>query len=252
MPYCECADAKIYFEVYGDGFPVFLFAPGGMWSNISKWRGTQDEPVRPVHDWTEVLSNKFTVVAMDQRNAGLSSGAISSNHGWDTYSNDQLAVMDYLGFTDFHTLGGCIGGSFCLNIARLAPERVASVVLQNPIGLHPKHPEYFPDSVTRWAEELSQTRDDINPNAIESFKNNMFGSDFVFSVTRDFVHSLKTPAMLMHGKDKPHPASISAELEKLLPVGTVSLKNWERPEFDKVQRNTVIQFLESHTPRDFL
>ena len=128
MPYCERDDAKIYYETYGSGFPVLLFAPGGMWSNINKWRGTPEEPIRPVHDWTEGLADKFTVVAMDQRNAERSSGALLAEHGWDTYTGDQLAVMDDLGFDKFHTIGGCIGGSFCLNIAKLAPPPVLTCV----------------------------------------------------------------------------------------------------------------------------
>ncbi|HAT34128.1 MAG TPA: alpha/beta hydrolase [Rhodospirillaceae bacterium] len=248
MPYCERDDAKIYYETYGSGFPVLLFAPGGMWSNISKWRATEEEPIRPVHDWTDVLADKFTVVAMDQRNAERSSGALLADHGWDTYTNDQLAIMDDLGFDKFHTIGGCIGGSYCLNIAKLAPERVASVVLQNPIGLHPDHPEYFPGTVDKWAAELMETRDDITPEAVASFRENMFGRDFVFSVDRDFVRTLKTPAMLLHGKDKPHPAVVSAELEELLPEGSVFLKDWERPEHDRAQLDAVNAFLEANTP----
>ena len=135
-----------------------------------------------------------------------------------------------------------------MNIARLAPERVCSVVLQNPIGMHPDHPEYFPDTVEKWAAELMSERNDIKIDSIRSFKQNMFGSDFVFSVDREFVKSLKTPAMLLHGKDKPHPAVTSAELEELLPEGSVMLKEWERPDHGDAQRDMVIQFLGVNTP----
>mgnify|MGYP000928861358 CR=1 FL=1 len=91
-------------------------------------------------------------------------------------------------------------------------------------------------------------RDDIKIDAIGSFKRNMFGGDFVFSVDRDFVKSLKTPAMLLHGKDKPHPAATSAELEELLPEGAVMLKDWERPDHGDAQRDKVIHFLGVNTP----
>jgi pimeloyl-ACP methyl ester carboxylesterase len=248
MPYCELADAKIYYEEYGAGFPVLLFAPGGMWSNIEKWRGTPEEPIRPVHDWTDVLADKYRVIAMDQRNAHRSSGTMEAHHGWDTYTNDQLQLMTHLGHEKFHTIGACIGGSYCMNIAKLAPERVATVVLQNPIGFNPDCPTYFPDSVEKLAGELAETRDDIDPEAVKSFRDNMFPGDFVFSVDRDFVKDLKTPAMLLHGKTPSHPAAISAELEALLPEGTVFLKDWERPEHDQVQRDTVRAFLDAHTP----
>ena len=55
-------------------------------------------------------------------------------------------------------------------------------------------------------------------------------------------------AMLLHGKDKPHPAVISTELEELLPEGSVMLKDWERPDHGDVQRDTVIEFLSVNTP----
>jgi len=254
MPTCTREDAEIYFEEFGSGFPVLLFSPGGMWSNIEKWRTGSEDATRPVHNWTEELAGKFRVIAMDQRNANRSIGAIEADHGWDTYTNDQLAIMDQLGIDKFHTLGACIGGSYCLNIARLAPDRTASVVVQNPIGLHLDHPDYFPGTVDTWSAELMATRDDIKADAVAAFKENMFGAnsasrDFVFSVSREFVKTLKTPAMLMHGKDKPHPAVTSAELEKLLPEGALLLKDWERPDHADVQRDTVIQFLEANTPK---
>ncbi len=43
--------------------------------------------------------------------------------------------MDHLGFTKFHVMGGCIGGSYCFEAIEQAPDRVAAAVLQNPIGL---------------------------------------------------------------------------------------------------------------------
>lgn len=253
MPICKRDDAEIYFEEYGSGFPVLLFSPGSVWASIEKWGPRPNGEPRAVLNWTEVLADKFHVIAMDQRNARNSSGAIEADHGWDTYAYDQLAIMDQLGLEKFHTIGACIGASYCLNIARLAPERVCSVVLQNPIGLHPDHPTYFPDNVDDWSAELMATRDDIKPEAVKSFKANMFGEkcpspDLVFSVDKDFIRNLKTPAMLLHGKDKPHPAVTSAELEKLLPKGTVLLKDWEQPDHTDAQRDTVIEFLEANTP----
>ncbi len=97
---------------------------------------------------------------MDQRNAGKSQAGIEADHGWHTYAADHLALMDHLGFERFHVLGGCIGGSFCLKVAETAPSRVVAAVLQNPIGLHPEHPEYFPDSHATWSREQREARPD--------------------------------------------------------------------------------------------
>jgi pimeloyl-ACP methyl ester carboxylesterase len=126
-------DAEIYFEEFGSGYPVLLFAPGGLRSRIEMWHAPAEGPARPWNDWTEELESRYRVIAMDQRNAGRSRGAIASDHGWHTYAADHLALMDHLGFKRFHTLGGCIGSSYCLKLCEIAPERVSCAVLQNPI-----------------------------------------------------------------------------------------------------------------------
>ena len=144
MPMLKRPDGEIYYETFGNGFPILLFAPGGLRSRLEMWHHPANGPQRSWCDYTDVLASKYSVVAMDQRNAGRSKCAIEADHGWHTYAADHMALMDHLGHRKFHVLGGCIGGSFCLKAIETAPDRVVSAVLQNPIGLHPEHPEYFP------------------------------------------------------------------------------------------------------------
>ena len=58
-------DAEIYFEEYGTGYPVLLFAPGGMRSRLEMWPPPPDGPPRPWVDWTEALADRWHVVALD-------------------------------------------------------------------------------------------------------------------------------------------------------------------------------------------
>ncbi len=248
MPFLQRPDGQIYYEVFGQGFPILLFAPGGLRSNLAMWHHPADGPQRSWNDWTDVLAHKYTVVAMDQRNAGQSRTAIEADHGWDTYTRDQLALMDHLGHQRFHTLGGCIGGSYCLNIIKLAPDRVTSAVLQNPIGVHPEHPNYFPESHAGWIKEKLAERDDLDRAKMEAFGRNMWGQDFVFCVDRDFARNCRVPTMLLPGTDIPHPAATSAELAELLP-GVEVLTNWRGPDHMEEQRKRVIAFLDRHTPK---
>ena len=69
--------ANIAYETTGSGFPVLLFAPGGMRSAMSFWETAEWNPVT-------ALSDQFTVVAMDQRNAGASTAPITAADGWPT------------------------------------------------------------------------------------------------------------------------------------------------------------------------
>ena len=40
MPMFKRADADIHYEVYGSGFPILLYAPGGLKSQMEMWGGT--------------------------------------------------------------------------------------------------------------------------------------------------------------------------------------------------------------------
>lgn len=248
MPVLTLADAEIHFEEYGRGFPVLLFAPGGMRSRIEMWHAPAGGPPRAWNDWTEALAANYRVVAMDQRNAGRSRGAIGADHGWQTYAADHLALMDHLGVERFHTLGGCIGSSFCLKLCEIAPDRIASAVLQNPIGLHPEFPTYFPDSYAEWVAEQRAARPELDEAALRAFGQNMWDGDFAFSVGREFARRCTVPTLVLPGDDTPHPTVTGFELAELLP-GAELLRDWKGPEHLEEQRRRVLAFLDKHTPR---
>jgi pimeloyl-ACP methyl ester carboxylesterase len=240
-------DGEIHYQIVGEGCPVLLFAPGGLRSRMEMWPAPPGGPARPWVDWIQALPEAgFTAIAMDQRNAGASRTAIEADHGWHTYAADHIALMDHLGFGTFHVLGGCIGGSFCLKAVETAPGRVMSAVLQNPIGLHPEHQTYFPDSHAEWAKEQLVARPELNEAAIAAFGRNMWDHPFVFCVDEDFVRNCPVPTFLLPGTDIPHPAATSAELAALLP-GVQVLTDWRGPEFLEQQRSQVVAFLKANT-----
>ena len=248
MPFLDRPDGRIHFRVHGEGFPVLLFAPGGLRSRMEMWSAPAAGPPRPWVDWTRALpAAGFAAVAMDQRNAGRSRAGVRADHGWHTYAADHLALMDRLGFGRFHVLGGCIGGSFCLKAVEAAPGRVAAAVLQNPIGLHPEHPGYFPESHAEWSREQLAARPDLDPTALAGFGRNMWGGDFVFCVDREFARRCPVPTFLLPGTDIPHPAATSAELAALLP-GVEVLQDWRGPAHLEQQKERVLAFLRRHTP----
>ncbi len=242
MPMFKRPDAELYYEVHGSGFPILLFAPGGLKSSIEFW-------TRPGLPWMNpctALSDRYTVVAMDQRNAGQSLADVQPDHGWHTYATDHFALMDHLGFGKFHVMGGCIGGSYCFEAIEHDPDRVASAVLQNPIGLGDNR-DTWDDSVKAYCETVRARDPLITQETIESFGRNMFGGDFVFSVTRDFVKNCQTPLFLQPGTDKPHPAATSAEIAALAPNIEVQT-DWRGPTYLDESIRRVRAFLDRTTP----
>ena len=47
MPFFKRPDAEIYYEVHGSGFPLLLFAPGGLRSQLDYWRYSPSNPSAP-------------------------------------------------------------------------------------------------------------------------------------------------------------------------------------------------------------
>jgi len=76
----------------------------------------------------------------------------------------------------------------------------------------------------------------------------MFGSDFVFSVTREFVKNCQTPLFLQPGIDKPHPAKTSEEIAALAPNIEVQ-KDWRGPIYLDESIKRVRAFLERSVPK---
>jgi len=213
MPSFQHHGASIYYEEFGQGFPILTFAPAGLQSIIDVWNG----PSAPVNPTTEFAAN-FRVIAMDQRNAGGQSRApITAQDGWHTYAADHIALLDHLRIDRCHLYGQCIGGSFIMSLLKAQPQRVASAVLAQPIG---RVGEMKPGRAARfdaWAKTLGD-----HPEATESVLNavyqNLYGPDFVYSVDRAFVSTAQTPCLVLAGNDEAHPFPISEEVAKLLPT----------------------------------
>ena len=57
----------------------------------------------------------------------------------------------------------------------------------------------------------------------------MWGGDFVFNVSREFVRTVKTPMLILAGNDNFHPAPISQEIHSLAPSAGY-IEDWKEPE----------------------
>jgi pimeloyl-ACP methyl ester carboxylesterase len=229
-------DVSLYYEEFGSGHPILLFAPGGMRSAIDFWHRSPIDP-------TTAFAADFRVIAMDQRNAGRSRGPVSSADGWQTYAADHLALLDHLKIDRCHIMGGCIGSSYCLGLIKAAPSRISAAVLQNPIGLHDNRPA-FREMFDGWAAEL-QSAGRVSAAAAATFRENMYGGDFVFSVSRDFVRDCATPMILLCGDDLYHPTPVSEEIAKLNPRIEV-VKSWKSAEAAPVAAKQILNFLKAH------
>lgn len=249
MPVLERDGAIIHYDVHGEGYPLVLFAPGGLNSVAQLWRERPGSPGErlPWIDPTVELAPDFRVIAMDQRNAGRSSGPITSADGWSTYTDDHVALLDHLGLERVHVMGGCIGSSYALGLCRAAPDRVSAAVLQNPIGLSNGNREAFLDMFDGWAKELASRRADVDESDLAAMRARMFGGDFVFSVDREFVRSCRVPFLVLAGNDVFHPTATAREISDLAPDAELILE-WAGPALHDATLSRIRAFLLGHTP----
>ena len=237
MPEFKHAGVTLYFEEYGAGYPLILFAPGGMRSSIRFWRNSPIDPMKE-------FAGDFRVIAMDQRNAGRSRAPVSAADGWPTYTADHLALLDHLGVARCAAMGGCIGSTYCLDLIQAAPARVSAAILQNPIGLSENRAAFY-EMFNGWAKDLQKADPALSDAVLAAFRENMYAGDFVFGVTRDFVRSCTTPLLVLAGDDLYHPAPISREIAALAPRAEM-LESWKTPAAVPAAIVRVREFLKAH------
>jgi len=241
VPTFEDGEVSIYYEEFGSGYPVLLFAPGSLNSSIEWWRNKGPAPFDP----TEVFAADFRLIAMDQRNAGQSRAPIRPTDGWHSYAADHIALMDHLGIDRAHVMGACIGASFCPRLMQDVPERITAGVLQQPIGLEQGTSRGGDATLERWKDSLPAGRRPSDEVAA-AFAHNLYAPGFVYSVSRDFVRGCHKPMLVLPGNDRAHPEAIAREIAQLAPRAEV-LDEWRTASPAVIDR--VRQFLKDHAPR---
>ena len=243
MPTIEKNGATLYYEVHGSGFPVLTFAPAGLQSTIDVWNGPM-APINPLRDFT----SKYQVIVMDQRNAagGRSRAPITAQDGWHTYTSDHLAVLDHLKVDKCHLYGQCIGGSFIMSLIKMAPERVASAVLAQPIGRVGDMKAGWPARFEEWARSL-EGHPEATDDVLDAMYKNLYAPGFLYAVDREFVKQVKTPCLVLAGNDEAHPYPISEETDRLLPHSEF-VTDWKTGEHVEPARKKVLDFFAKHTP----
>jgi pimeloyl-ACP methyl ester carboxylesterase len=242
VPTIEHHGATLYYEEHGKGFPILTFAPAGLLSTIAVW----SDPSAPINPIAE-FSDKYRVIAMDQRNAGGRSRApITAQDGWHSYAADHIAVLDHLKIERCHLYGQCIGGSFIMSLLKAQPERFASAVLAQPIGrVGPMKPGRAP-RFDAWARGLKD-HPEATEQVLDAFYRNLYAPGFLYSVDRAFVSSCKTPCLVLAGNDEAHPYPISEETAKLLPNAEF-IPEWKTGAALEAAKMRVKAFFAKHTP----
>ena len=210
MPFYQRGDVHIHYEEAGSGFPILFIPGGGLNSNIEFLTGFGP------FNCMEEFKSEYRCITSDLRNAngGESSGPLEIDRPWDSYTDDQLGLMDHLGIKEFMVMGFCIGGPFIWNLLRRAPNRIVAAVLAQPSGSRPEMRDlFYQNNIKGWGPALCASRPDITMDKVEAFLTKMYRTnpDFVFTVTRDFVRACQTPILVLPDDVPAHPYAVAIE-----------------------------------------
>ena len=248
MPFYERDSVRIAYEEVGSGFPLLIIPGGGLNSTMAALDTAV--PFNPMVTYRD----DFRCISSDLRNAPLggSTGPLDVEHPWDSFSHDQLGLMDHLGIEKFLVLGFCIGGPMIHNLIRLAPERIVAAALMQPSGYSPEYPDlFYQNNIKGWGPPLCEKRSDIDMEEIHQFLTNMYTdrADFVFTVSRDFVGSVQTPMLIAPDNVPAHPYATAMEVADLAPNSELTIYPWKDSE-EHVEEAVkhARKFLKSHQP----
>lgn len=130
MPVAVTDGIATHYELVGSGPPLLMFSPGGFnatldnWSSLGRYRELQ---------MVSHLSARFTCILFDRRESGRSGGRVE-RIGWGHYVAQAKGLLDHLGITQAHTMGGCAGCSVVAAFALAHPEATRSMVFFSPAG----------------------------------------------------------------------------------------------------------------------
>jgi hypothetical protein len=149
-------------------------------------------------------------------------------------------------------MGFCIGGPMIHNLIRRAPERVVAAAMMQPSGFRPEMPDlFYQNNMTKWGPQLCARRPEVTMATVHDFLTSMYTkrADFVFTVSRDFVRSIRTPLLIAPDDVPAHPYKVAMEVASLAPNAEVTIYPWKdsQERIDQVVEHAR-RFLKAHEP----
>jgi len=133
-----------------------------------------------------------------------------------------------------------------------APDRVVAAILSQPIGHRPENPDVMYDSGRdMWGKEYRARKPEVSADTIEKYLHNLYRAqpDFVYSVSRGFVRSCKTPMLVLPDDVPAHPYQTAVDIASLAPNAEISVFPWKEPADLKARTiDRARTFLKRHLP----
>ncbi len=130
MPTATIDGLSTRYDVVGSGPPLLMFSPGGFDATLDKWSTLG---VYAKTRMLDHLSSTYSCITFDRREAGESDGRVEIIT-WAQYVAQSKGLLDHLGITHAHLMGGCMGCAPVLAFGVAHPAMTRSMVLYWPVG----------------------------------------------------------------------------------------------------------------------
>lgn len=135
------------YEIRGRGTPLLMFSPGGFDATLDKWSTIESYARAGLLDH---LARRYQCIVFDRRETGESGGRVEVVT-WAHYVRQGFGLLEHLGITRAHVMGGCMGCSVAIAFGVAHPETTLSLVLWWPVG----GAKYRINSHRRFAEHIT-------------------------------------------------------------------------------------------------
>jgi pimeloyl-ACP methyl ester carboxylesterase len=251
MPFATVDGIRTHYVKKGSGPQLLMMAPRAFDSTLQSWNhGTWNDM-----NAIEVLSEHFTVIAYDRREAGKSGGRLEPLT-WKIFAEHAKMLLDHLAVERSFILGVCMGVAVATQFASLYPEACAGLILAQPVGGHRwrnrmhaffnRHLAYARQNgleairgrakgqnfmrdpeIGPWGTSISNdgtfaerfVRQDIKSylRLISQIRDAMFPDTFVSGPAPEEIMSIDIAASIWPGDDASHSTSSAQQLRELLP-----------------------------------
>lgn len=147
MPTAIIDGISTRYEVAGSGPPILMYAPGGFDATLEKW---STQGVYAKVKLFDHLAKHYSCITFDRRECGLSGGRIERVR-WADYVAHGKGLLDHLGISRAHIMGGCMGCCPAAAFGVMHPATTLSMILFWPVG----GAKYRLSSHQRFSEHLA-------------------------------------------------------------------------------------------------
>lgn len=118
------------YEILGSGAPLLMFSPGGFDATLDKWTTLAAYARVRLLDH---LTQRYRCIVFDRRETGESGGRVEGIT-WGHYVRQGHGLLEHLGITRAHVMGGCMGCSSAIAFGVARPDATLSLLLWWPVG----------------------------------------------------------------------------------------------------------------------